>query len=206
MTKFKFMPKLGWFIVGLAVAVLLIPSTVAGARSVLKYTGIEGTSGNQADVTAAGQVLTAGAQPSNLLGGSVSGSGGFIATTSGGENVVFTAPSNSAIIMEEISLNIHEWSSAAGTTTYIFLFVGTDSCADGVGGWYSTVSPTGFGPSQLTLTPGVAVPAGDELCAYAISGSGEYATDLTATGSVVPAASVTELPAHALPASGPPNA
>lgn len=62
MSKVKSMPAIGWVVVGIAVAVLAVP-TVAGAKAALKFTGIEGSpSGNEADVTAANQLLTTTAQ------------------------------------------------------------------------------------------------------------------------------------------------
>ena len=66
MSRIKNMPAIGWMGVGIAIAVLAVP-TVAGAKAALKFTGIEGTSGNQADVTTSHQLLTTNAPPSDIF-------------------------------------------------------------------------------------------------------------------------------------------
>jgi hypothetical protein len=65
MTRFKHVSRPGWFIIGVIVAVLLVPSVAVAAG--LKFTGIEGTSTNKADVTDASQLLTTEAKPSSYM-------------------------------------------------------------------------------------------------------------------------------------------
>lgn len=53
MSRLRNSPRAAWFVAGVCVAALLVPTTV-GAVVALKYTGIEGSSTNKADVTGAG--------------------------------------------------------------------------------------------------------------------------------------------------------
>jgi hypothetical protein len=207
MSRFRRMPAFGWLVVGIAVAVLALP-TVAGAKDLLKFTGIEGTSGNEADVTPAGQLLTTAAQPSNLLGGTSSDAGIFTATsvTNGGHTEpVFTAPSSQAVIMDSLSLDVIAWAGSPGPDMAYDLYVGNSSCALAAGHWVMTVNPTGYGTTEVPLTPGVAVPAGGALCALAYTPNSSDSLEVvaTATGFLAPSSSVSEAPSHALPALKP---
>jgi hypothetical protein len=64
MHRIKDMSRGGWIVIGVVIALLLVPSGFAAAAA-LKYAGIEGTSGNKADVVPGGQLLTAGNLPSD---------------------------------------------------------------------------------------------------------------------------------------------
>jgi hypothetical protein len=57
-SRFKSLPAAGWFVAGVAVTLLLIPTTVGAVSAALTYTGIEG-GGTKANVTKAGQLQTA---------------------------------------------------------------------------------------------------------------------------------------------------
>ena len=61
--RLKKVPRSAWLVVGVCIAAIVMPT--AAVASVLTFTGIKGTSGNKADVSTAGQVLTAPATPSN---------------------------------------------------------------------------------------------------------------------------------------------
>jgi hypothetical protein len=70
MSRIKNMPRLGWFIVGVVLTILLMPSVAVAAG--LKLTGIEGTNGtsttlNEANVASSGQLSTSVAPPSKLF-------------------------------------------------------------------------------------------------------------------------------------------
>jgi hypothetical protein len=65
MSRIKNLPRSVWFIIGIAVTVVLVPSVAVAAG--LKFTGIEGTSKNQADVTAANQLLTTETPPPKFV-------------------------------------------------------------------------------------------------------------------------------------------
>ncbi len=105
------MPKAGWFVAGVAVAILLIP-TAAGAKAVLKYTGIEGTSGNQADVTSAGQLQTAVAGPAAAYNQ-------VIAVTNNMTQVIADPPSGKALMITSIDVN--SW-NLSGTDPYVQMY------------------------------------------------------------------------------------
>jgi hypothetical protein len=197
--RIKNMSRGGWIVVGILIAVMLVPSGVAVAKA-LKYTGIEGTSTNRADVTPAGQLLTTEAQPSNLLGGSSSDSGFFSATSTVELTGLFSAPSNEAVVMDAITLDVAYWDTSAGPNTYYDLYISDDACtlSDQVGYWTPTFSPNGYGSTEIPLTPGVGIPAGDTLCAYSYASSGEFQVHVFATGSLVPSGSVPEVKTHSL--------
>lgn len=89
-SRFKNEPGLVWLAIGVLATLLVIPSTAYAAA--LKFTGIEGTSTNRADVTPAGQLLTTEAQPSNLLGGSIDSEGDFYGDGTFPEETLFQAP------------------------------------------------------------------------------------------------------------------
>ena len=61
MRRIQDMSRGGWIVIGVVIALLLVPSGMAAARTA--YDGIIGTSGNKADVTAGGQLLTTEASP-----------------------------------------------------------------------------------------------------------------------------------------------
>jgi hypothetical protein len=201
MSKIRSMPKAGWFVAGVAVAVLLIPTTV-GAVAAITYNGIEGSNGNQAQVTGGGQLLTTEALPANLLGGSSNDVASFIIPSGGFQNL-FEAPTAKAVVMETLTLDVFDWQTSASDSTNYQLFVSTPSgCVDDdqVGNWLVTVSPTGYGDTQLSLSPGVAIPAGDSLCVGGGAVSGFFETSLTATGYLAPSGSVSNGPLQPVPA------
>ncbi|MGD0395029.1 MAG: hypothetical protein ABSC41_20600 [Acidimicrobiales bacterium] len=204
MSRIKNMSRGGWIVVGVLIAMMLVPTGIATAAA-LKYTGIEGTSDNKADVTPAGQLLTTEAQPSNLLGGSSSDFGEFVGSSQAASSQVFTPPSNEAVVMDSLSLDVLSWSASGSPAAQYTLFVGNGACSEGVADWYIKVSPTGLGPTEIPLTPGVAVPAGDALCASAYAESGVYQVWATAMGFLVPASSVPNAPPHAIPVLNPAN-
>jgi hypothetical protein len=202
MTRIRSMPRSGWFVAGVAVAILLVPTAV-GAAAALTYTGIQGSNGNQAQVTGGGQLLTTEALPANLLGSSSTDSASFIVSTSGGFEPLFEAPTNKAVIVENLTLDVYLWTTSASISTFYQLFVSTPSgCADDdqVGNWFQYLSPTGYGVTQLSLAPGVAIPAGDALCEAGGTPSGTFEVSLTATGFLAPPNSVSSGTLQAIPA------
>jgi hypothetical protein len=204
MPRIKSMSRGGWIVVGFLIAMMLAPSGIAAATA-LGYTGIEGTSHNKADVTPAGQLLTTEAQPSDLLGGSSSDWGEIIGTSATPTYTVFTASSNQAVVMDSLSLNVTYWSSSGISAATYSLFVGNSACSETVGDWFIEISPTGYGTTEVPLTPGVAVPAGDALCSDAGAEGGDYEVFATAMGSLVPSSSVSDAPLHAVPVLKSPN-
>jgi len=66
MSKIRNMPRIAWLIIGVPLTMLVVPTT-ADAAGALKFTGIEGTSTNKADMSPAGQLLTASADPGQFF-------------------------------------------------------------------------------------------------------------------------------------------
>jgi hypothetical protein len=63
LSKIKNMSRGGWIVIGVVAALILVPTAaVAATASLVK---IQGTSGNNADVTAANQLLTTEAKPTS---------------------------------------------------------------------------------------------------------------------------------------------
>ena len=63
MSTFKSMSRSGYIVIGIVIALLVVP-TASAATSI--YNGILGTSGHEANVTGAGQLLTTEASPANI--------------------------------------------------------------------------------------------------------------------------------------------
>jgi hypothetical protein len=203
MSKIKNMPGVAWLVIGILVTLLVIPSTAYAAA--LKFTGIEGSpSGNKADVTGAGQLLTTEAQPPNLFGNSTSDVGEATVNSGGSSKaVILNAPSDQALVMNELVVDVSAWTSTATVNTWYELYISTNSCAGEVEYWYEYVNPTGLGSTQFPLTPGVPIPAGDALCVTGNSGTGTFELYVSATGSLVPSASVPNVRSLGLPHLGP---
>ncbi len=90
--------KGGWgFLAGVLITMLLVPSVAVAAG--LRYNGIEGTSKNKADVTGAGQLLTAPATPTNLFSPAT-------VDLSASYQAVATPPTNSALVIENLDVNV----------------------------------------------------------------------------------------------------
>jgi hypothetical protein len=185
MSKLKNMPAAGWVVVGISVAVLLIPTTV-GAVAALKFTGIEGTSTNKADVTSAGQLKVAAADPSTYFQNSSTVLPPGSATLGGpGPWVPVAVPISGSGLVVDV---VHNYASGYGFA----LEIQTGSaCAGSVVGTYLQKA---FGGTEqdIQLTPGLAVPAGDALCAQALTSQG--VGGVSVSGYTVPSS--------AIPASG----
>ena len=158
MSRLKKFPAVGWFATGLVVAAVIIPSTAA---AVVGFVGIQGTSANKADVTAAGQLQTAEATPNKFFqNASTSVQNNWVAVARplprfalvvdvvhvGSLNPALNSPSGM------ISLEVQTGSSCAGTK---------------VGTYLQSVPVSVVTDAEIFLTPGLAVPTGDALCAKA---------------------------------------
>ena len=207
MSKFKSMPKFGWFVSGVVVTVLLIPTTAA-ASGVLKFVGIEGTSGQKANVTASGQLLTNGEiQGTSGSQADVTGANQVLSTEAtppnlyephsvdvledGGTQVIAAPPStptgSSALIIDSLHISVYLIGSPGAGTLFTF-DVETGSCSGTrVGPYFQQVIPGTIGEIDIPLDPGVRVPAGDSLCAVSEHFLGGA---ISASGEVVPSSSV----------------
>jgi hypothetical protein len=176
------MPKAGWFVAGVAVAILLIPTAV-GAKTVLKYTGIEGTSGNQADVTSAGQLQTAAAGPAAAYNQ-------FTLVASGTTPVIAVPPAGKALMIS--SIDVDAWALST-IDPYIEMFIDSSSACTPPGQitYVGEDDPSASGNTVYPFNPGLPVPSGYYLCAQDES----MYSDVTVAGYTIPAG---EVPATAV--------
>jgi hypothetical protein len=194
MSRLKHMPAAGWFVAGVAVAVLVIPATVGavGAVAALKFTGIEGTSTNKADVTPAGQLQVAPVAPASLFQNSYITNLG-----SGASSVVAAPPTGDALIVDDVHVVVY---STPTSISYYYLEVEAGTACSGayVGTFHQVFLAAAVGNSDDPLAPGLVVPSGDSLCMTVYS-----PVDIAASvsGYTVPAAAAPALAAHAAPAA-----
>jgi hypothetical protein len=172
-------PRAAWFVAGVCVAALLVPTTV-GAVAALKYTGIEGLSTNKADVTPNSQLLTTEANPASYFTGSQ------LADTGGGTAVVYAALGGVAGIVKSIQVDVWD---LTGSDPYVYLAVGNQSCS-GLLVFIQEVDPATNGTTVLPQDPGLVVPAGDAICASA----NQLDSDVHVTGYTIAGASAPTLP------------
>jgi hypothetical protein len=190
MSRIKNMPRLAWLVIGIALVVLLIPTTV-GAVAAITYNGIEGKTGNKAIVSPAGQLLTTPADPNSLY---ESGSSLANLTSSNSPYEVGTPPSGSALIITSLAVDTYSVSSP-GPNNVVNFYVQAGSCSGSqVGSWTTDVNPPGVGVQDVPLGSGFAIPAGDALCLY-IYGSPQV--NVWAAGYSVPSSEVAAEPEHA---------
>lgn len=190
MSRSKRIPRLGWLVVGIAVAVLLMPSSVAVAKAGLKFTGIQGTSGNQADVSSAGQLLTTAASPSS----SFETRDVILHTTSG---AIVTPPAGDALVITSIENDVYNL-TASGPGDGLAVFVSTSACStSNILSYYHGINPPTVGEFDLAFNPGIVVPNGDALCGFLASSAVE--DESTAVGYAIPAADAQAETPHGVP-------
>ena len=155
MSRIKNLSRGAWMVVGIVIGVLLVPTA---AFATLSFVGIEGTSLHKADVTPAGQVLTAAATPANAVAGGdviLGTSFSAFATPLAGKELVIT------------SIQIDFFSVPAGSSGSAGFEVMTSGCASQVGFYDHDVTVSTVGPQNLQFNPGLTVPIGDVLCGEA---------------------------------------
>jgi hypothetical protein len=194
--RFKNISRPGWFIVGVIVAILLVPSVAVAAG--LKFTGIEGSpSGNKADVASNGQLLTTNAPPGSLFGTPQAEFGDLAATTYG---PIYKPPSGDAAIVTQVTVSPDELQD--GSTGYIaFLFYIGDSACDTYTSLYehNVIEYDQMTTDEISLPTGFVVPAGDQLCGHTYSGDDSDAF-ASASGYDVPSGDVAAPLSKAVPA------
>jgi hypothetical protein len=174
------MPAAGWVVVGVAVAVLLIPTTV-GAVAALKFTGIEGSSLRKADVTAAGQLQVAAADPSTFFQSAETLISGAAYAP------VVTPPASTALVITDIRVDTFLGVDPSSGNDFQFIVEqGTDCTGSQVGTFNQSLHPAANGLTDIQLGPGLGLPAGDALCASAAG----LRAQMTVSGYSVPPAAV----------------
>jgi 3D (Asp-Asp-Asp) domain-containing protein len=190
MSKIKSVPGAVWLLIGVLVTLLVIPSTAYAAA--LKFTGIEGTSTNKADVTPAGQLQVAAADPSAFFQSST------VPVLSTTFEPFASAPSPYALIATVIHVDIYTGESGSAEDVEMNVQEGT-SCAGTQVGTYSQIfNPAGNGMTDINLDPGLVVPAGDALCGRI---GGSVGAELVVSGYTVPATAVAAEPTKAVSAA-----
>jgi hypothetical protein len=187
MHRIKNMSRGGWIVVGIVVAMMLVPSSVAVAAA-LKYTGIEGTSGNKADVTPAGELQVAAASPSAYFQNTFANVSGSAAVN------VAAPPASLALVVTTIHIDTYEDPTPGSGQNILFLVsTGTSCSGSQVGSYLEFLNPGGIGETDLPMAPGLGIPEGDSLCAEA---GGSVVAEVSVSGFTVPAAAVTSGPIH----------
>jgi hypothetical protein len=156
---------------------ILVPGVAVAAS--FTYNGLEGSSGNKANVTPAGQLLTTPVLPSHyqeFRTGSLTSSGG------GGCSTLATIPSNDAFIIQQVTVDANQvdtpssYTGPAGTSSnanfQLYLDLPTDigACADYL---VTSGDMTAPGNVETPIVPGYVVPSGYavDIATQGISGT-----------------------------------
>jgi hypothetical protein len=210
--KIRDIPRSGWLLIGIVVALLLFPTAAAaitstviikggtaggealvtGNHQLLTESAIQGTpSSNQAEVTGAGQLLGTTATPAN-----------FYQPTSqmalaGNSMGVFAAPAGRALVVTSIRIDtFFNPSPGGGNNIFFEVETGTTCTGSRVGTYSEFINPGGLVETVLPLDPGLGVPVGDALCAFP---SGNPSSEVSVSGYTVPAGEVTSSGVHHSP-------
>jgi hypothetical protein len=182
MSRIKNISRLAWFIIGVIVAVLLVPSVAVAAG--LKFTGIEGTNGtstalNQANVASSGQLSTSSAPLSKLF--TADGAAGLnigayvdtIVAPSGHDDVITSVVMSDETTQDNAFILVDD-SSNCTSSTFSIVLIDDDTTQE---------------TPSYTFPSGVAVPNGDSLCITQGSEDDEAAAFVS--GYQVPAGTLT---------------
>jgi hypothetical protein len=176
-SKLKEVPRAAWFIAGVVITVVLVP-TVAVATIAGNY--IKGfPSNNRADVTASNQLLTSPAPLSHLTMGTADTGDG------NGNPVIVLAPAaGKDDVVTSISVGTEQIPTGGSSHAIVFIS-GNSTCTGGPAftplftDYESTVSSRSY-----SFPSGIAVPNGESLCANEVVGGD---AEVDAWGYSVPA-------------------
>jgi hypothetical protein len=194
MLKINRLPRPGWFVIGVAAAALLMPSAAAAAA--ITFTTIQGANGNKADVSPAGQLLTSQAAPGQFFRSSQQAdvSGGAVDVLS-----VAVPPAHKALVVTSLHVAVIQLlggqSDGTGVNFYIAQNSSSGDCTDSFVASADALFPSVTGTTVLPFSPGMAIPAHDQLCEVVADGlSGDlinetaYVDGYTVSPGAVPAA------------------
>lgn len=189
MSKIRNMPGIAWLVIGVLVTLLVIPSTAYAAA--LKFTGIEGTSTNKADVAPTGQLLTAPAYPSQLKT--------YTSSVSSGYECEPVTPNltSQAYVLRDLYNVFDNTPAQDPNTTYVTLEVNPASntdCSFSSADFLNNVLPTNdqTGDVDYPFPVGYVIPAGYQLY---LEGWNGVEDQVTANGYLIPAADTPSTPA-----------
>jgi hypothetical protein len=197
MNALQRIPRAGWFLAGLAAALIIVPS--AAVASTLAVTSIAGPTGLRAGVTTAGQLLTAPAAPLSFKT--------YEGTVSNTNNCVPVTPvlsSTRAYVLEGLSVDFYETApetvlSGALQGTSIVAFAAIRDGASCLTATFSNAIATIGAPAGHTGTvvvpidPGFVVPPGYQIYADG-SPFGTFDAYYTAHGYFVPSTDAPSTP------------
>jgi hypothetical protein len=194
-SKIKNISRTGWLVAGIVAALLLVPTTAVAVTTATITIIKGGTSAGEANVTAAHQLLSTTANPNayvNTTYADITGQSAAYAP-------IASPPSGDALIVTTIHLNTYNDPTPGPADFITFVIETGTACSSGshVGSYVEPVTPGTLGETDIPYNPGLAVPAGDALCAAAI---GSYDAWVSATGYTVPSSEVPAGPLHRLPA------
>lgn len=173
-----------WLALGLAGGVLLAPAAAVGAASLV---GIVGSNGKRAQVTAANQLQTAPATPSQFRNRWTS-----ISTTC---TEVFAAPANKGAVVTLVLFNVFA-NPSPGSGQWAALFRDS-ACTPSPPNIITILNPGGIGPIETSFDPGFALRPGGKLYART---NGSVSAEATVRGYLVPKAAVPATTPAARPA------
>ncbi len=187
MSKIKNMSRAGWIVTGVVAALVLVPTAAVAVTNAVTIKG--SPSGNKADVSAAGQLLTTTANPSSFFQSSSQG----ISTTL---TPVTSPPTGLALVVTTIHLDVYgDPSPGSGQAVAFFIVTGTTCSGSLVGSYGQIINPNSIGEIDVPFAPGLGLPAGDALCGQVL---GSVAAEASVSGYTVPSSSVTSGPLHHL--------
>jgi len=165
-----------WLAAGLVAGMLLAPAAAIGAAGLV---GIVGSNGKRAQVTAANQLQTAPAGPSQYRSKWTAG------VSSGGCLQVFAVPSTRGAVVTRVTANT--WTNPSpGAANNVTIFRDA-ACTVSTASIVTRINPPGFGIDVVEFDPGFALKANARLYAQA---QGGVITELTVTGYLTPKAAV----------------
>ena len=178
----------GWLAIGVAVGVILAPAAAVAAG--IGVTSLVGPNGTKATVARSGQLLTAQADPNMIRD--------FVADTDGdgsssGCDKAYGPPKGYSFVLTQISVDT--WTNTtpgADNDTLILLGTAKSNCLDPIG----DVNSPGIGELTIPFSPGIVVPAGDDV---GIVTNGNVNAEAYGEGYLVPSAAAphpTQLPVH----------
>ncbi len=190
MSRIKNMSRAGWIVTGVVAALVLVPTAAVAVTNAVIIKG--SPSGIKANVSAAGQLLTATANPSSFF----QSQDVFLGSA---YSPVATPPAGLALVVTTIHVDVYADPSPGSNQVVAFdVQLGT-TCSQGtqVGSYSQIINPGSLEEVDVPLEPGLGIPAGDALCGLV---SGSVGAEASVSGYTVPSSSVTSGPLHGIPA------
>jgi hypothetical protein len=151
MSRIKNMSRAGWFIIGVVIAVLLVPSVAVAAG--LKFTGIEGTNGNKATVDGDGQLQTTPPVADDNGISTVGALGAY-------DLPLVAGTSTDDVVVTSVDVDVNQL--GAGRSQIVLGVVSGSTCTFSE---FQAVDSSSIGATEVTYPSGVVVGSGFTLCA-----------------------------------------